>query len=58
MSYIDRYAPVKGDYVQLLGGSHISNRLWHPPKERLKSVQFYGTTTDLPLMFFLKKQIR
>ncbi len=29
------------------GGSHIFNRLWHTPDKRLKSVQFYGTTTTL-----------
>jgi len=35
--------------MRLLGGSHISNRLWNPPKKRLKSVQFYGTTTFFAL---------
>ena len=35
--------------MRLHGGSHISNRLWNPPKKRLKSVQFYGTTTFFAL---------
>ena len=45
MGYIDRDASIKGDYAQLLGGHHNPNRLWYPPKKRLKSVQFYGSTT-------------
>ncbi len=31
--------------MRLLYSSHMSNRLWHPPKKRFKSVQLYGTTT-------------
>ena len=31
-------------------GSHISNRLCNLPKKPLKSVQFYGTTTDRALL--------
>jgi hypothetical protein len=31
----------------------MSNRLWNPPKKRLKSVQFYGTTTIFPIKGFL-----
>jgi len=31
--------------MRLPGGSQTYNRLWNPPKKRLNSVQFNGTTT-------------
>lgn len=31
--------------MRLLGGNLMSNRLWHPPKKHLKSVQLCRTTT-------------